>query len=80
MPILFALTEKDIEKYDVYPFLPMSRGLCAHSEDRAYAVRNLQRYAERFLRHAIASKEEAKLLSEMLVPEFDSFQKRIRPH
>jgi hypothetical protein len=34
LPILFALTEKDIEKYDVYPFLAISRGLCDHSEHR----------------------------------------------
>lgn len=100
LPILFALTEKDIEKYDVYPFLAISRGLCDHSDHRAYAVRNFAKIRhlklklfwaamlfdsgaaspeiEQFLRDAIASKEEAKLLSEILGPEFDSFQKRLR--
>ena len=27
LPVLFALTEKDIEKYDIYPFGALSRGL-----------------------------------------------------
>lgn len=100
LPVLFALTEKDIEKYDVYPFLAISRGLSDQSEHRAYAVRNFAKIRhltlklfwaamlfdsdaaspeiKQFLRDAIASKEQAKLLSEMLGPEFDSFQKRIR--
>lgn len=100
LPTLLALTEKDIEEYDIYPFLAISRGLCDRSEHRTYAVRNFVRIRhltlklfwaamlfdsdatspeiERFLRDALASKEQAKLLSEMLGPEFDSFQKRIR--
>jgi hypothetical protein len=40
LPVLFALTEKDIEKYDIYPFAAISRGLCDHKEHRAYAVRH----------------------------------------
>ena len=27
LPVLFALNEKDIEKYDLYPFLAISRAL-----------------------------------------------------
>lgn len=101
LPILFALTEKDIEEYDIYPFLAISRGLCEHSEHPVYAVRNFAKIQhpklklfwaamlfdsnaasleiKRFLQDAIASKEEAKLLSEMLGPGFDSFKKRLRP-
>lgn len=100
LPTLLALTEKDVEKYDIYPFLAISRGLCDHSKHRTYVVRNFSKIRhvklklfwaamlfdsgaaspeiERFLRGAIATKEEAKLLSEMLGPDFESFQKRIR--
>jgi len=100
LPILFALTEKDIAEYDIYPFLAISRGLCNQSEHRAYAAHNFAKIQhrtlklfwaamlfdsdatsaeiERFLRDALESKEEAKLLSEMLGPKFDSFRKRLR--
>ena len=40
LPVLFALTEKDIEKYDIYPFLALSRGLCDRKVHRDYAVRH----------------------------------------
>jgi hypothetical protein len=40
LPILFALTEKEIEKYDIYPFAAISRGLSDRQEHRAYAVRH----------------------------------------
>jgi hypothetical protein len=40
LPVLFALTEKDIEAYDVYPFLTLSRGLCDQRKHRNYAVRH----------------------------------------
>jgi hypothetical protein len=40
LPVLLALTEKDIEKYDIYPFLAISRGLGDQQEYRDYAVRN----------------------------------------
>ena len=38
LPVLFALEEKDIEKYDIYPFSAISRGLCDEKENRDYAV------------------------------------------
>lgn len=37
LPVLFALTEKDIERYDIYPFLAISRALCDVKEHRLYA-------------------------------------------
>jgi len=99
LPVLLALTEKDIEKYDIYPFAAISRGLCDRREHRAYVVRSFAKIRhpklklfwgamlfdssaaspeiERFLRAALASQEEAKLLSEMLGPQFKSFQKRL---
>lgn len=40
LPALFALTEGDIEKYDVYPFAAISSGLVNHREQREYAVRH----------------------------------------
>jgi hypothetical protein len=40
LPVLFALTEKDIQQYDVYPFLALSRGLCNHRMHRDYATRH----------------------------------------
>lgn len=100
LPILFALTEKDIAEYDIYPFLAISRGLGDRSEHRAYAVRNFATIRhpilklswaamlfasdaaspeiKQFLRDALASKEDAKMLAEMLGPGFDAFQKRLR--
>jgi hypothetical protein len=38
LPVLFALTDKDIEGYDVYPFDSLSRGLCDIKEHRRYAT------------------------------------------
>jgi len=40
LPVLFALTDSDIAKFDFYPFLAISRGLCDLRENREYAVRN----------------------------------------
>jgi hypothetical protein len=37
LPVLFALTDKDIEGYDLYPFGAISRGLCDVKEHRLYA-------------------------------------------
>jgi hypothetical protein len=37
LPVLFALTEKDIEAYDIYPFAAISRGLCDAKEHRRHA-------------------------------------------
>jgi DNA-binding beta-propeller fold protein YncE len=38
LPALLSLTEKDIEKYDIYPFAAISRGLANNKQHRAYAV------------------------------------------
>ena len=38
LPVLFALTGRDLEAYDLYPFMAISRGLCAHKEHRRYAI------------------------------------------
>jgi hypothetical protein len=38
LPVLFALTERDIEGYDIYPFAALSRGLCDDKEHRRYAT------------------------------------------
>jgi hypothetical protein len=38
LPVLFALTDKDIEGYDIYPFAALSRGLCDIKEHRQYAT------------------------------------------
>jgi len=43
LPVLFALTEKDIENYDIYPFVALSRGLGDQKEHRQFALRNFQR-------------------------------------
>jgi hypothetical protein len=37
LPVLFALTDKDIEGYDIYPFAAISRGLCDVKKHRVYA-------------------------------------------
>jgi hypothetical protein len=38
LPVLFALSEKDLEKLDIYPFLAISQGLLALPEHREYGV------------------------------------------
>jgi hypothetical protein len=40
LPVLFALSERDIEGYDLYPFLALSRGLCSVRRHRGYAIRH----------------------------------------
>jgi hypothetical protein len=40
LPILFALTETDIGKHDIYPFGALSRGLCDQKKHRDYATRH----------------------------------------
>jgi len=40
MSVLFALSEKDIQKYDLYPFLALSRTLCDDTKYRDFGVRN----------------------------------------
>ena len=37
-PVLFALTDKDIEGYDIYPFASLARGLSDIKEHRQYAT------------------------------------------
>lgn len=50
LPILFALTEKDLERYDIYPFLAVSRGLCDQKDERNYAVRNFSHIRHKTLK------------------------------
>jgi hypothetical protein len=40
LPVLFALTERDIKQYHIHPFAAISRGLCDHKKHRDYAVRH----------------------------------------
>jgi hypothetical protein len=43
--VLLALTPKDIEKYDIYPFLALSRGLLDRKEQREYGVKHFGKIA-----------------------------------
>jgi hypothetical protein len=43
--ILLALTPKDLENYDLYPFLALSRGLIEHKEARQYGTTNFDKIA-----------------------------------
>lgn len=38
LPVLFSLTEKDLEKYNFYAFAAMSAGISTDKERRAYAI------------------------------------------
>jgi len=38
LPVLLALTDKDIEGLDIYPFAALSRALCNVKENRVYAT------------------------------------------
>src|SRR5215813_13360223 len=40
LPVLFALTDKDLEGKDIYPFRAISRGLCDIKEHRVYATKH----------------------------------------
>jgi hypothetical protein len=61
LPVLFVLTEKDIETYDIYPFAVISRELCDDKEHRRYATSH---FAE--IRHPIrVSQLIASLLAEL---------------
>jgi hypothetical protein len=42
---LLALTKKDIDKYDLYPFLALSRGLLERKEQRDYGVKHFREIA-----------------------------------
>jgi hypothetical protein len=102
LPVLFALTQADIERYDIYPFAAISRGLCNRREHRRYAVRHFAEIQHpelklfwgamlfdagttspevvRFLRDALASEEQTRLLSEMIGPRFEDFRRRVMSH
>lgn len=102
LPVLFALTEKDIEKYDIYPFAAISRGLCDQKIHRDYTVRHFAEIRHpqlklfwaamlfdagatspeigRFLKDALESPEKAKLLSEIVGPEFADFKRRVKAY
>jgi hypothetical protein len=41
--VLLALTEKDLEKRDLYPFLALSSGLAGRKEPRQYAITNFDK-------------------------------------
>ena len=99
LPVLFALTDKDIESYDIYPFAALSRGLCDIKEHREYATVHFReiRHSElklfwaamlfeegkpstevvRFLKDALKSKAQAKLLAEITGPKFTDFTARV---
>jgi hypothetical protein len=49
LPVLFALTEKDIETYDIAPFAVISRELCDDKERRRHALVTLLRFATRYV-------------------------------
>lgn len=100
LPVVFALTERDIENYDIYPFLALSRGLCDRKVYQDCAVRHFSEirhptlklfwavmiFKEKessseillFLKEALDSKEQAKILSEMLGPNYKDFQCRVK--
>jgi hypothetical protein len=102
LPVLFALTGKDIEEYDTSPFAAISRGLSGQKKNRDYAVRHFAeiRHPElkllwgamlfdagetspeivRFLRGALGSHEQAKMLSEMVGPQFEDFKRRVKAY
>jgi hypothetical protein len=43
--VLLALTQKDLAKYDLYPFFALSAGLMGHKEARQYATANFGKIA-----------------------------------
>ena len=100
LPVLFALSEKDINKYAIYPFAAISRGLCDQKKHRDYAVTHFSEIQHpalklfwaamlfdgdaagsteivRFLKGALGSKKEAKVLSQIVGPDFEDFKRRV---
>jgi hypothetical protein len=99
LSVLFSLTEKDIEPYDIYPFLALSAGLCARKAHRKYAARHFSEIRHpilklawgeglfgrgptsqdvvQFLKDALRSEKESKILSEMLGPRYEEFRRRV---
>lgn len=102
LPVLFALTEKDIKELDIYPFAAISRGLCVQKKHRDYAVRHFAEIRHPtlklfwgavlfeagvaspeivgFLKDALESQEQAKLLSEIVGPQFEDFKRRVNAY
>jgi hypothetical protein len=103
LPVLFALTEKDIKKYPIYPFAAVSRGMCDQKRHREYAARHFTeiRHPElklfwaamlfdaeggaspevvQFLKDALGSKEQAKVLYQIVGPDFEGFKRRVVAH
>ena len=99
LPVLFALTDKDIEGYDIYWFAALSRGLCDIKERREYATAHFgdiqhsqlklfwaamlfdegkpSNEVVRFLKDALKSEAQAKLLGEIIGPKFTDFKARV---
>jgi hypothetical protein len=99
LPVLFALNDKDIEGYDIYPFATLSRGLCDNEKIRQYATahfgeirhselkllwaamlfneRNPSTEVVRFLKAALKSEAQAKLLGDITGPKFADFKARV---
>jgi hypothetical protein len=102
LPVLFALTEKDMEKLDIYPFAAISSGLCHQKKQRDYAVRHFTEIRHptlkllwgamlfdagatspeivRFLKDALESQEQSKLLSEIVGPQLEDFKRRVKAY
>lgn len=99
LPVLFALTDKDIEGYDIYPFMAISRGLCDVKEYRLYANNhfadihhsqlklfwaamlfegsNPSPQIVTYLKLALKSDTQAKLLAEMAGSDYEDLKRRI---
>jgi TonB family protein len=56
LPILFALTEQDLERLDIHPFALLSRGLANHAELREYVLHHLSEVRHPVLRAVWAAK------------------------
>jgi len=102
LPVLIIITEKDIEMYDIYPFLALSSDLFESQKHRKYAARHFSEIRHpmlklswgamlfdrkssspqivRFLRDALESEEQAKLLAEIYGPKFEKFKVRVKRH
>ena len=99
LPVLFAFTEKDIKKRDIYPFVAISRGFGYQKKHQDYGVRHFGEIRHptlklfwgamlfnegvaspeivQFIKDALASREQGKLLSEMTGPKFEDFKRRV---
>ena len=99
LPVLYALTDKDLGGYDIYPFMAISRGLCDVKEHRLYANNHFAdiRHSElkllwaamlfehgnrspqivKYLKLALKSDTQARLLAEMVGPHYEDLKRRI---